>query len=67
MLMMLTRPRILSSLPSFWDVLVTSPCSFNKEESDFSNKQEFDDYLEEREDISECHSKHVGCLMVAIR
>jgi hypothetical protein len=29
------------------------PCSFNKREEDFATKQEFDDYLEEREDISE--------------
>ena len=31
----------------------THPCSFNKREQDFGSKQEFDDYLEEREDISE--------------
>ena len=29
------------------------PCRFNKREQDFATKQEFDDYLEEREDISE--------------
>ncbi len=28
-------------------------CRFNKHEDDFESKQEFDDYLEEREDISE--------------
>ena len=29
-------------------------CSFNKREEDFDSKQEFDDYLEAREDVSEC-------------
>lgn len=28
-------------------------CSFNRREEDFATKQEYDDYLEEREDISE--------------
>lgn len=33
--------------------LACPSCRFNKREDDFTTKQDFDDYLEEREDISE--------------
>ena len=42
--------KFLQPLPSSF---LFPSCSYNKREDDFTTKDEYDDYLEEREDISE--------------
>ena len=42
----------LSFLCSSADFVPVHACRFNKSEEDFADKAEYDDYLEEREDIS---------------
>ena len=49
---------VLTRVPSLSSAICA--CSFNKREEDFSSKTEYDDYLEEREDISEAQQQLAG-------
>lgn len=40
---------------------------FNKTDDEFASKQEWDDYLEEREDISECYQRSEKIVLIFVR